>query len=175
MKTIEKLNAALWVSNYGAYLYHYAWRRVNDQETANDLVQETFLSGLEKSHTYGGKCSELTWLRTILNNKIIDHYRRRSSGLNSLLEHRDNYQVSNDYAADDRDRIAEQEFYTALDSCLKQLPALWMTVFKMKHLEQERTEVICSQLQISSANYWVISHRAKARVREYLRNYWHSN
>ncbi len=175
MNTTEKLNAALWVKNYGAYLYHYAWRRVNDQETANDLVQETFLSGLEKSHTFEGKCSELTWLRTILNNKIIDHYRRRSSRLNSLLELLDSKEVSNDYAADDRDRIAEQEFYTVLDCFLKRLPELWMTVFKMKHLEQEKTETICSQLQISSANYWVISHRAKVRVREYLRNYWHSN
>src|SRR5882757_9316941 len=109
MKTMEKMNATLWVKNYGDYLYHYAWRRVNDQETANELLQETFLSGLEKSDTFEGKCSELTWLRTILNNKIIDHYRRRSSGLNSLLELRENGLQSNQFAADDHDRVTEKE------------------------------------------------------------------
>jgi len=28
------------------------------------------------------------------------------------------------------------------------------------------------ELRISSANYWVIAHRAKIRIREYLRKYW---
>ncbi len=171
MNTTEKINPALWVKNYGSYLYHFAWRRVNDEEMANDLVQETFLAGLEKGYTFEGKCSELTWLRTILSNKIIDHYRKRSSGLNSLLELHYYDALSDLSGGEDQDRIAQKEFYVILDDCMKRLPVLWMTVFKMKHLDHEKAEVICRQLQISSANYWVIAHRAKIRVREYLRNY----
>ncbi|MES1219671.1 MAG: sigma-70 family RNA polymerase sigma factor [Bacteroidota bacterium] len=171
MNTAEKLNPSLWLKNYGKYLYQYAGRRVNDMETVNDLVQETFLSGLEKAYTFEGKCSELTWLRKILNNKIIDHYRRRSSGLNACLELRDYSQQIDEHIADDPDNIAAQEFYVMLDRCLKLLPTLWMTVFKMKHLDEEKAEVICNQLQISPSNYWVIAHRAKIRIREYFRNY----
>ena len=33
-----------WVELYGDYLFNYAIVRVNDQEKAEDLVQETFLS-----------------------------------------------------------------------------------------------------------------------------------
>lgn len=172
MNTTKKLNAAFWVKDYGNYLYRYASRRVSDQETANDLVQETFLAALEKAGTFEGKCSELTWLRTILSNKIIDHYRKRSSGLNALLELRVDGLQPDEFAANDRDKLGEQEFYAILDCCLKRLPELWMTVFRMKHLENEKSEVICSRLQLTSSNYWVIAHRARLRVREYLRSYW---
>ncbi len=169
----EKLNAKLWVSNYGKYLFQYALRRINDHETVNDLIQETFLSALEKANTFQGKCSELTWLRKILSNKIIDHYRRRTCGLNACMELRDYSQPSEEYLAGhrDKDRIAEQEFHAILEHCLKGLPALWMTVFKMKHMDEEKADVICHQLQISSANYWVIAHRARTRVREYFKSY----
>ncbi len=188
MTSTEKLNAALWVRNYADFLFNFALQRVNDEETANDLVQETFLSGLEKSYTFEGKCTEFTWLRTILSNKIIDYYRKQSSGLNALLERRDYQQGFEECFDEDdnwaeahlpeplavagHDRIAVKEFYGTLECCMKKLPALWMSVFKMKHLDEEKSEVICQELRISTSNYWVIVHRAKLSLRECLHNHW---
>jgi RNA polymerase sigma-70 factor (ECF subfamily) len=188
MSKNEKLNEALWVKSYADFLFNFAFQRVNDEDTANDLVQETFLSGLEKAHTFEGKCSELTWLRVILSNKIIDYYRKQSSGLNALLERRDDQQGYEDCFDDDNywvplrapqeievtghDKIAVKEFYGSLDGCMRKLPALWMSVFKMKHLDEEKSEVICQELRISTSNYWVIVHRAKLSLRECLQNHW---
>ena len=75
------LNPHQWVISYADYLYAYAIRRINDEELAKDLVQETFLAALEKAATFEGKSSERTWLTAILKNKIIDVYRKKSSGL----------------------------------------------------------------------------------------------
>jgi RNA polymerase sigma-70 factor (ECF subfamily) len=77
----EKLNPHKWVAAYADYMYGYANARINDDEQAKDLVQETFLAALEKVNSFEGKSSERTWLTAILRNKIIDLYRKKSSRL----------------------------------------------------------------------------------------------
>ena len=77
------LNPRQWVAAHADYLYAYAITRINDEEQAKDLVQETFLAALEKVNNFEGKSSERTWLTAILRNKIIDVYRKKSSGLRS--------------------------------------------------------------------------------------------
>jgi RNA polymerase sigma factor (sigma-70 family) len=79
--TDHQLDPKNWVKAYADYLYMYAITRINDEEQAQDLVQETFLAGLQAMGRFAGKSSERTWLTAILKNKIIDVYRKRSSGL----------------------------------------------------------------------------------------------
>src|ERR1700712_5679287 len=82
MTTENKLlNPRLWVDAHADYLYGYTLSRLNDEEQAKDLVQETFLAALQKADKFEGKSSERTWLTAILKNKIIDVYRKKSSGL----------------------------------------------------------------------------------------------
>ena len=66
-----------WVEQYSDFLYRYAYSRVNDTTTAEDLVQETFLSALKAYENFDGKSSERTWFVSILKHKIIDCLRFR--------------------------------------------------------------------------------------------------
>ena len=77
----HQLEPRNWVATHADYLYAYAIARINDEEQAKDLVQETFLAALQKVDKFEGKSSERTWLTAILKYKIIDVYRRKSSGL----------------------------------------------------------------------------------------------
>ncbi len=43
----RSIDPRLWVVRYADYLYSFAVRRLNNQDQAKDLVQDTFLSGLE--------------------------------------------------------------------------------------------------------------------------------
>src|SRR5882724_10601070 len=70
-----------WVELHADYLYVYTIARISDEEQAKDLVQETFLAALERADKFEGKSSERTWLTAILKNKIVDVYRKKSSGL----------------------------------------------------------------------------------------------
>lgn len=74
-------DAEQWVSLYADYLYSYAFVRLDNEEQARDLVQETFLAALEKIDQFRGHSSERTWLTAILKYKIIDVYRKKNSGL----------------------------------------------------------------------------------------------
>ncbi|MCG8601728.1 MAG: sigma-70 family RNA polymerase sigma factor, partial [Verrucomicrobiales bacterium] len=88
MKT-NTLNPENWNVAYRDYLIRFALQRVSDYGTAEDLVQDTFLSGWNARKKFRGDCNERTWLTGILRNKVIDHYRRtgrRPSVLTTDLE-----------------------------------------------------------------------------------------
>ncbi|MFA6084702.1 sigma-70 family RNA polymerase sigma factor [Mucilaginibacter sp.] len=185
----QSLNAKLWVSRYADYLYSFAIARLNDEELARDLVQETFLAGLEKLEAFQGKSSERTWLTAILKNKIVDAYRKKSSGLEvrrsedeEAKAHEDFFEASNghwrddhrpvDFMTDHVDPLINKELSGILKTCMGKLPSLWLAVFSMKHVDDESTEVICSSLSVSASNYWVIMHRTKVNLRACLQKNW---
>ena len=73
------LDTNKWIDNYADYLFNYAITRVNDEDIAKDLIQETFLAGVKSAKNFQGKSSERTWLVSILKRKIIDYYRNINS------------------------------------------------------------------------------------------------
>ncbi|GAA4099835.1 sigma-70 family RNA polymerase sigma factor [Mucilaginibacter panaciglaebae] len=181
------INPHKWVDNYADYLYAYALSRINDEEQARDLVQEVFLAALEKADHFEGRSSERTWLTAILKNKIIDIYRKRSPGLNNKTSKTDDKTYDDFFYEDghwreehwpkelgveDQDPLHNKELNRVLQQCMQKLPALWLAVFTMKHMEEESSENICKQLKVTSANFWVIIHRAKLNLRACLQKNW---
>jgi RNA polymerase sigma-70 factor (TIGR02943 family) len=186
--TNNKLNPHQWVKEHADYLYAYTRVRINDEEHARDLVQETFLAALEKVKSFEGRSSERTWLTAILRNKIIDVYRKKSSGLANVEvrqaeEEQEDFFNADDghwnsgpapkhFGIDEYDPLRSKEFDHIMIKCLNKLPVLWMSVFTMKHLDDESTDAICSELKLTSSNFWVIIHRAKLSLRACLQKNW---
>ncbi|RZK56099.1 MAG: sigma-70 family RNA polymerase sigma factor [Pedobacter sp.] len=177
-----------WVEDHADYLFKYAFLRVRNDDLARDLVQETFLAALKGVTGFDGRCSERTWLTAILKFKIIDVYRKESSGLNHVKKLAAEESLQEDFFnADDghwkkehapkpfesgQDALQAKEFNKVLQVCMQKLPALWASVFAMKHLDEEKTEVILSELRLTSANFWVIIHRTKLSLRACLQKNW---
>ena len=182
------INPHQWVNAHADYLYGFAVSRVNDEDTAKDLVQDTFLAALEKLKSFEGKSSERTWLTAILKNKIIDIYRKKSSGLKTTEikvaeeeqhdffdEHTGHWIYEHgpkEFGIEDKDHIVNKEFEQILEKCLQKLPVLWKSVFTMKLIEEEPTDTICSTLKVTASNFWVIVHRAKLNLRACLQKNW---
>ncbi|MES2807359.1 MAG: sigma-70 family RNA polymerase sigma factor [Bacteroidota bacterium] len=180
------LNPHKWVENHADYLYAYTVSRLNDDEQARDLVQEVFLAALQRIDKFEGKSTERTWLTAILKNKIIDVYRKKSSGLKNLeiaveQEHQDFFAddghwredtYPREFVAAQQDPLHDKEFNNILQQCMQKLPALWLAVFTMKHIEEQASNVICTELKLSDANFWVIIHRAKLNLRACLQKNW---
>src|SRR5476651_615284 len=150
--TETPVNPHKWVEAYADYLYAYAITRINDEEQARDLVQDTFLAALQRADKFEGKSSEKTWLTAILKNKIIDTYRKKSSGLSNIDvvkaegEQQDFFEDDGHWSPERRpiafgieeyDPLHNKEFNRILQNCMKKLPALWMAVFTMKHIDDE--------------------------------------
>ena len=66
------------VNQHTDVLYSYALMRLGNADTAEDMVQDTFLAAFQNWESFVGDSSERTWLIGILRHKILDFFRRNS-------------------------------------------------------------------------------------------------
>ena len=74
---IDQERLAPLVKRYRIPLYNFVYRFVGDRETAEDIIQETFLRCLKHSHQYPHIEQVSTWLYTIAGNLAKTELRRR--------------------------------------------------------------------------------------------------
>ncbi|MGQ7856956.1 sigma-70 family RNA polymerase sigma factor [Pedobacter sp. WC2501] len=175
-----------WVEKYADYLYGFAMSRLRDEDVAKDLVQDTFLAGLQRLDGFEGNSKEKTWLTAILKNKIADFYRKRSANsfnvtvsgdeLQSFFDAKSGHWTEKDYprafGLETDNPLMMKEIGSILNECLAKLPGLWFSVFSMKHMDDLASELICTELKLTAANFWVIMHRTKLNLRACLQKNW---
>ena len=88
------LDPNTWIDQYADYLFNYAVVRVNNNDMAKDLVQETFFAGLKSAKNFEGKATERTWLVAILKRKIINYYSKINSKTGKDEERMNHYEES---------------------------------------------------------------------------------
>lgn len=177
----HKLTPETWVKEYADALLSYAIARVNDRETARDLVQESFLVAFRTRDTFRGELSEKNWLYLILRSRILDYYKKKKEVSFSKMSSDDDDQDlhfnerghwNKEYApkAWDADQLAHSnEFNKALKECKEKLPEKQGAAFTLKYLEEKDSEEICKELNITPSNYWVLIHRAKIALQDCLK------
>ena len=77
MAAKDRNDLAILVKRYRTPLYNFVFRFVGGRETAEDIVQETFLRCLRHSHQYPAIEQVSTWLYTIAGNLAKTELRRR--------------------------------------------------------------------------------------------------
>ncbi len=184
--TEHRLLPDQWVDNYADYLFNYAIGKISDVETAKDLVQDTFVAGLNSAKNYKGEAAERTWLIAILKRKVIDHYRKINSK-KGRAEVRMSYSPASDAEGDwleeqvadpasvvENDNIENDELGLAIYECISKLPKKQALVFNMKTIQGVSTEDICKELNINPSNLWVMIHRARTALMGCLNQNWYN-
>ncbi|MBC5839153.1 sigma-70 family RNA polymerase sigma factor [Flavobacterium muglaense] len=178
-----------WVNDFSDELYSWAFYKTTSKETAEDLVQETFLAAYHKIDSFEGKSQPKTWLFSILNNKVIDYYRKSAKTTKQTFSLTENsgYELSDAVFTEtgcwqnyDVNPIWDQEvhlldnseFNIVMQECMQELPKKWKTALTSKYLSDKNTEAICQELEITTSNYWQIVHRAKLLVKKCLEINW---
>ncbi len=166
-------------------LLRFAVLQLRDEQSAEDVVQDTLLAALQGRERFAGRAQLKTWLISILKHKIVDRIRQRSREA-PLPETSDSEAEDFDalFADDghwreppadwgDPARVLEQgRFFEVLELCMQALPENLSRVFLMREVLEMETDEICKELQISSSNCWVVLYRARMRLRECLQLRW---
>jgi len=180
----DKNEIPTWVKAYTKDLFAYTISKVPDKESADDIVQNTFLSAVEGYSKFKHQSNPKTWLFAILKNKIADHLRNKykKAGINNTFDpleicfdedgwwkpcHR-----PDDWNIDEQQLLDNPEFNRVLKSCVDHLPAKWSSAVQLKFFYEENSGEICEQLKISVTNFWQMIHRAKVMLRYCLENNW---
>jgi len=185
----------MWVNEYSDEFFRFTIYRVKTREVAEDLVQETFLSGLKALDNFRRDCSEKSWLYNILRNKIIDYFRKKTnqeikrSSTNPEIDDDTFYHQFFNKEGKGANRWTEssipekwdisadlimerEEFMQFLLLCISLLPETWGKVFSLKNIEELTTNEICKEIGITPSNLWTIIHRAKLQLRGCLEKRW---
>lgn len=190
-KKKHSCNPEKWVDQFADEFFRFAMYRVKNREVAEDLVQETFLSGLKSQENFRRDCPEKSWLYNILRNKIIDHFRKKTNQeiiKSSTVTETDDDQFYGNFFKNDghwdsnvapqnwnvaADKLLErEEFMQFLMLCMSLLPETWAKVFSLKNIDDFSTKEICKELDITPSNLWTIIHRAKLQLRGCLETRW---
>ena len=173
----QKIDTGQLVEEHSDYLLSFAMTKLSDLELAKDLVQDTFVSAITKLDSFENRSSIKTWLTSILNRKIIDHWRKaetrytdpvslyfdQDSKMRHWLVDKNNPSVESVV-----DKITKEEATLELYDCVEKLPSKWRGVIASKYLEEKVSEDICKEMEITPSNLWVIIHRAKLLLRDCL-------
>lgn len=173
-----------WMDQYGDILYRFALFRVQDSTTAEDLVQETFLAALGAYKNFKGHSTLSTWLIAILKNKSVDHIRKKvKERKRNEIQHLKNMGGQNfcgyeqwshrhgKWCETPLNLYAHKELMDKLSKCLSKLPDRLAEAFIMREIDGFSTKEICEALNITSANCWVMLHRARRRLRTCIEAY----
>lgn len=172
-----------WVELYSDIMYSWALHKTSSKETAEDLVQETFLAAVQSFAKFKGESNPKTWLLSILNNKISDHYRSsyRKQVVNDngifekLFDENDKWKMEEkpqQWADGTGHLLDDSEFQKTMQNCMKKLPDNWFSAIQLKFMQEKNGEHICQELGITDTNFWQILHRAKLQLRKCLELNW---
>ena len=191
MTNVEKENPNItppsqWVDMYGDYLYRYAMSRLKNPDTAADCVQDTFLAGIKALERFDGRLDIKYWLRGIMRNKIIDQIRKSIKVKTVDIDNEDEALMESfwfkysgiattnpdPWEFNPRKQFDNKEFWVVFRYCIDQLKEPLKQAFVLKMLEDQTTEEICKEMDISPNYLWVILHRAREQLKGLLNENW---
>ncbi len=146
------------------------------EDEAEDLVQDVFVTLLEKIDSFEGRSQLRTWLIGILHRKAMEQRRRqaadrRHDSLDSVLESRFDARGNWIKPPADLERLLEsQRAGELIRGCMEKLPANQKAVFILREIEGLKTQEICKILELTVTNMGVLFYRARTRLRECLEN-----
>ena len=124
------------LSRYQQKLYSYILFLVHNEDTANDLFQETFVKAIvtiqQGRYVESGKFS--AWLTRIAHNLIIDKY-RQDKNANLISNDNDECDIFNNAALSDitvEMKIIKEQSLADVERLVKELPAVQQEVVYMR-------------------------------------------
>ncbi|TRZ43790.1 RNA polymerase subunit sigma [Robertkochia solimangrovi] len=153
-------------NSYYHAMYNTAVRIVKDPYEAEDVMQESFLNAFDKLHTFRGEVAFGAWLKRIVINNSIQHYRKKQSENeipidNVLYRVEDNDGIDPDY---EFTNIKAQKVLQTM-KMLKENYRLALTLHLIEGYDYDEMSEI---LQISYANCRTTVSRAKESLRQIL-------
>ena len=157
-------------------LYNFAFHLTYDGESANDLVQETFLKAYRFIDSYQKGTNSKAWLFKILKNEFINNYRKKTKRPLSVdFEDVINYHESDDAgyvgSLDLRQEIYQNMMGDEITIALNNLPTDFKTIILLCDIEGFTYEELAKILDIPIGTVRSRWFRARNMLKEKLREY----
>ena len=143
-------------------VYGYLSYMTKDEDTAEDLAQETFLKVYLGLKGFKGDCSEKTWCLTIARNTFLSFARKKQP---VLLEEGDMERLEAGYERGPEEKLLEEEKAKLIREVLSSLNADDRTIILLRDYEKMTYAEIARVTGLSETVVKVRLHRARLRYR----------
>jgi len=152
---------------YYRAMFNTSLRIVKDTAEAEDIMQESFLSAFTKLKSFKGEVTFGAWLKRIVINNSIYHYRKQQKmqevSLESVM-----YKVE-DYDAAPTDNGSTERMAQKVLETMKQLKNSYRVSLTLHLIEGYDYEEISEIMDISYGNCRTLISRAKESLRKKLK------
>lgn len=164
------------VNRYSCKIYRLALKYTENERNADDILQEVFLTLVEKLGTFRNEAKFSTWLYSLTKNISLLHLRKHKKYQNerSLID--DSYNLSEaEYvmpAEDWRfipDRLyAQEKRRESINAALKEMPEIYSTVLRLKDMGGHTNCEISKMLGMSLSAVKSRVRRARIQIKDKL-------
>lgn len=133
---------------YNAYVgksYNFVYALVKDEETAKDIVQDTFIKVYLKRDTISKVSSFSSYLFKMLRNAVMDHFDSEIVKLRYLAR----LQYSEDFADVVNERMNVNELSEQIESALARMPKQRQHIFRLSRYKGVPNQEIARMFGIS--------------------------
>lgn len=163
------------VRKYDETVYKFAFKLCRDKTSAEETMQDTFISMHRGLKSFSGRSKLSTWLYRIVSNHCLMKRRRRN--VDTIMESYDEPALA---AGDEKtprwnetpaDVLLKREFRKLLDKAILALPMEYRIVFTLRDLEDRSTAETAKIVGISQEAVKSRLRRARAFLRDTLHPY----
>ncbi len=164
------------VMMYSARLYNLGLRMLRNNEDAEDMLQETFITAFQKIDAFKGKSSFYTWIYRIGVNTALGKLRKQSRMKISYSIQEPDFENLHGLDISDwpeyiETKVTDEEFKIALKVALDDLDEKYRSVFVLRDLEGLSTAKTAEILELSESNVKVRLMRARLFLRDSMSNF----
>lgn len=157
-------------------VYRYAYRLCGDMESANDLVQETFLNAFRGMNAFRGDARVSTWLYTIASRAAMRLRRKRKGAPERELSLEEFIPTSDGEfrlqipieGLTPEQALENKELREALDHAINKLPKKYRIALVLRDMEGLSAKEVSGIMGLSERAVKSRLHRARLFVRREL-------
>jgi len=155
-------------NQYWERLYKHACKKLNSEELAKDMVQETFTTMWKNLDKLSNQDQLLPYLYVVLRNLVLNQYAKDEVRLRYAAE-RVSLTEDSDYSA--HQILVSKELQEIIDDEIEKMPLRMKEIYVLKREEQLSIREIAEKLQLSEQTVknqlQSASHRLKMRITQY--------
>jgi len=175
-KNGDKAALSQLVNAYSGRIYNLALRIMRNKEDAEDILQETFLTVVEKLHSFDGRSGFFTWIYRIATNASLMKLRKKKLVFQDLGkddEYNDSIEsrVFVDWSQDPSINIYDKEVKKKIDDAVNKLSDIYRSVFVLRDIEGLSIKDTSAILNITEENVKIRLRRARQFLRDILSEY----
>ena len=164
------------VKMYSGRIYNLGLRMLRNNEDAEDMLQETFITAFQKISAFKEKSTFYTWIYRIGVNTSLGKLRKQSRmKISHSIEDPDfenlhGLQIS-DWPEYIETKVSDEEFRIALKAVLDDLDEKYRSVFVLRDLEGLSTAKTAEILELTESNVKVRLMRARLFLRQNMSDF----